>query len=405
MKKIGREVVIVGVGLTQWGVYKEKSMAELGVEATMAALENANMHWREIETIAAGGYHWISEKEGMPGLLQATSIASMMGGTGIPVANIANACATSQSILREAYYAIASGAHDVALVVAADKSAGGFFRPQSRDAQFDLDYKRYVMVGETNPSYWAMETRRRMHDMGTTEEDLALVKVVTSKGAPGNPYTRYKKVFTMEEVLNSPMVCDPLRLFEICSTSDGAAALVLAPLDKAKKYTKKPILIEGVTVASGSYGEQTVPLTFMSTYPRPGVPSLTESRTCIQRLYKMTNRRPADIDLVMLPDNSSWHYFAYLEIILDLGPGEAEKMLRRGDTDPIDGKIPTCTGGGIGASGEAITCQGLYEMIEAIHQIRKEGGERQVNKDVKVALAQTYGYAGNNSAAILSKAW
>jgi acetyl-CoA acetyltransferase len=405
MEKKHAEVAIAGIGLIPWGLYPEKSMAEIATEATLIALKNANMEWREIETIVAGAYHWIAEKEGMSGLLMATSIGFLMGSIGVPVVNVANACATSQSILREAYFAIASGEYDVALAVAGDKSSGGFFRPQSTDSRFDLDYQRYVMTGETNPAYWAMEARRRMHDVGTTEDDLAMVKVVTSKGAPHNPYTRYKRVFTKEEVLNSPMVCDPLHLYEICATSDGAAAIILTSLDKAKKYTNKPVLIEGVTVASSTFGDQTIPLFNLSTFPRPGVPALTESRTCIKSLYKRTNRRPEDLDIIELPDNSSWHYLAYLDCILGLGPQEAEKMLRRGDTDPIDGKIPVCTGGGAGASGESIAAQGLYFLCEAVEQLRGEAGLRQVKKEAKVALAQTYGYAGNNSACIVSRAW
>ena len=126
----------------------------------------------------------------------------------------------------------------------------------------------------------------------------------------------------------------------------------------------------------------------------------------MEKLYKMTGRRPEDLGIIELPDNSSWHYFAYLDCILQLEGGEAEKMLRRGDTDPIDGKIPTCTGGGASASGEAITAQGLYFICEAIEQLREEAGERQVKKkNPKVAISQTYGYAGNNSACIISRAW
>jgi len=400
-----REVAIAGIGVFPWGIYKEKSMSEMGVEAVVRALDNANMDWREIQTIAAGAFHWIADKEGMSGLLAATSIESLMGGIGVPVVNIANACATGQAVLREAYLAVASGEYDVALAVASDKSAGGFFRPQSRDAKFDLDYQRYVLTGETNPAYWAMEMRRRMHDVGTTEDDMALVKVVTSKASVNNPYARYKRAFTKEEILNSPIVCDPLHLLEICSTSDGAAAIILTSLDKAKKYTTKPVLIEGVVIATGSFGDQTIPLFNLSTFPRPGVPALTESKNSIKSLYKMANRKPEDIDIIELPDNSSWHYFAYLDCILQLELGEAEKMLRRGDTDPINGKIPVCTGGGAGASGEAITAQGLYFVCEAVEQLRGEAGLRQVKKDIEVALTQTYGYAGNNSACIVSKAW
>jgi acetyl-CoA acetyltransferase len=400
-----RDVAIVGIGLHPWGVFPDKSMAEMGAEAVVQALKNANMDWREVDTVAAGAYHWIADKEGMSGLLAATSIESLMGSIGVPVVNVANACATGGSVLREAYLAVASGEYDVALAVASDKSAGGFFRPQSGDQKFDLDYQRYVMTGETNPAYWAMEMRRRMHDAGTTEDDLAMVKVVTSKASINNPYTRFKKAFTKEEVLGSPMVCDPLRLFEICATSDGAAAILLAPLDKASKYTDKPVLVDGVVVATSLFGDQTVPLFSMSTFPQPGVPALTESRHAVRTLYEMTNRRPEDIDLIELPDNSSWHYFVYLDCILDLQPGEAEAMLRRGDTDPIDGKIPVSTGGGAGSSGEAITAQGLYFVCEAVEQLRCEAGERQVKKDVEVAFTQTYGYAGNNAACIVSKAW
>jgi len=400
-----RDVAIVGVGQVPWGVYPDKSPEQLGVEALLAALKNANMHWREIQSIVAGPAHFISEKGGMSSLLTATSVEFLMGGIGLPVANIANACATSMSLIKEGFVQIASGYHDVVAVMAVDKSAGGFFRPQSRDGKYDLDYKRYVMVGETNPSYWAMEARRRMHDCGTTEEDLAMVKVVTSRASLDNPNTRYKKLYTKEEVLASPMVCDPLHLFEICSTSDGAAVLLITSLDNAAKYTKKPIVIEGVAVATSYFGDQTIPLFNLSTFPQKGVPALSESRASLKAVYKMANKKPSDIDIIELPDNSSWHYLAYLDMILDLNHGEAEKLLRKGDTDPISGKIPVCTGGGADASGESVAAQGLYFVCEAVEQLRQEAGKRQVKKDAKVALAQTYGYAGNNSACIISRGW
>ncbi|MBI2866397.1 MAG: lipid-transfer protein [Chloroflexi bacterium] len=400
-----REVAIVGVGLHPWGAFPQKSIPDMAVVAISQALENAHMSWREVETVASGAYMWISGTGGIPALLSGTSIVNLMGETGIPIVSVVNACATGQSVLREAYLAVASGEHDVALAVASDKSAGGFFRPQSQDGKFDVDYMRYVMTGETNPAYWAMECKRRMHDVGTTEEDLALVKVVTSKAGVHNPNARYRKAFTMEEVLNSPMVCDPLRLYEICATSDGAAAMLLVPLDQAHKYTKKPVLLEAITVGTTSYGEPTIRLTHLSTFPRPGVPHLSESRRSIANIYKRANRKPEDIDIIELPDNSSWHYFAYLDGILQLEAGGAERLLRNGDTDPLTGKIPVCAGGGLGASGEAVVAQGLAQVYELVIQLRGEGGARQVKKDARVGLAQTYGYAGNNAACIVSRAW
>ena len=400
-----REIAVVSVGLHPWGVFPEKSTSEMAVEAIVSALKDANMSWREIEFIAAGAYMWIADREGLTGLLGGTSIESLMGGIGVPVVSAVNACATGQSILSIACLAVASGEYDVALAVSGDKSAGGFFRPQSRDPKFDLDYIRYVMTGESNPAYWGMECTRRMHDVGTTEDDLALIKAITSKASVHNPYTRYKKAFTKEEVLESPMVANPLRLLEICATSDGAAAVIVTSLDKAKKYTDKPVLIEGISVGTPSFGDQTMPLFNLSGFPRPGVPMLTESRNAIAATYKMANRKPEDIDVIELPDNTSWHYLVYLDCILDLVPGEAEKMIRRGDTDPISGKIPVCPSGGLASSGEATVAQGIFQVWELVKQLRGEAGEAQVRKDVNVVLGQTYGYAGNNAACILSRAW
>jgi acetyl-CoA acetyltransferase len=404
MKKF-REVAIVGVGLHPWGVFADRSMPEMAVEAIWEALADAKMEWREVESMAAGGYLWVSQREGMFGILSGTAISSAMGGIGIPITSCANACATGGAIFREAYLAVASGLYDTSIAVAADKSAGGFFRPQSQDTKFDLDYIRYVMTGETNPAYWAMECKRRMQDVGTTEDDLAMVKVLTSKPAPYNPKTRYKKVFTKEDVLNSAMVCDPLHLLEICATSDGAGAVIMCSLDKAKKYTNKPILVEAAVIGSPTFGDNTIPLTYLSAYPRRGVGILTESRNAIAAAYKMSGRKPEDIDIIELPDNSSWHYFAYLDCMLQAQDGEAEKMLRRGDVDPIDGKLPVCPSGGLCSCGEAVVAQGLFQIYELAKQLRGEAGQRQVKKKLKIGLAQTYGYAGNNAACVLSKAW
>jgi acetyl-CoA acetyltransferase len=400
-----RDIAIVGVGMHPWGVFPHKSMPEMAAEAITNALRSANVDWKEIEFITASSYMWVAEREGLMGILSGHQIERLMGEIGVPVFNLAQACATGTVNLNAAYLAVASGEYDVALAVAADKSAGGFFRPQSKDAKFDQDYIRYVMTGYTNPAYWAIECRRRMHDVGTTEDDLAMVKVHSGKAGAHNPYARYQKEFTKEQVLGSPMVCDPLHLMEICATSDGAAAVIIVPLDKAKKYTDKPVLIEGIATGSCSFGDQTIPLTRLSTFPRPGVPMLTESRNAIKALYKKTGRRPEDLDIIELPDNSSWHYLAYLDCELELEPGEAEKMLRRGDLDPIDGKLPVIPSGGLGAAGEATVAHGLYQIHSCVKQLRKEAGEGQVKKDAKVALAQTYGYAGNNAACILSKAW
>ncbi len=405
-----REVAIVSVGLHPWGVWPDKSQPELAVEAMSSALEKAHMDWKEIEFLITGNPLWIHDREGLNGVLSATAIESVMGDRGLPVISMVNACATSQALLNTACMAIASGEYDVVMVAAGDKSAGGFFHPQSADARFDPDYIRFVSVGFSNPSYWAAEVRRRMQEVGTTDDDLAMIKVITSKAAVYNKYARYKRAFSKEDVLNSPMVCDPLHLLEIVATSDGGGAMIVTSLDKAKKYTDKPILVEGVAIGSASFGDPTIRLYSMSTYPVPGVPMASESVNCLKRCYDMARKQyhrhlPEDIDIIELPDNSSWHYLVYVGHELGLKPAEVDKMLRRGDFDPIDGKIPVCPSGGFGGSGEATACQGIYQMNTIIDQLRGEAGKGQVKKEVKLALAQVYGYAGNNAACLLSRAW
>lgn len=402
---MARDVAIIGVGLHPWGKFPDKSMPEMAVDAIVSALDDAKLKWQDIQSMTAGVYLWVNQHAGVHGILNGTSIEHLMGETGIPVTGVANACATGHAALREACLSVASGENDVAMAVAADKSALGFFRPQSLDSKFDIDYIRYVMTGETNPAYWAMECKRRMYDAGTTEEDLALVKATTSKPSINNPYARYKKVFTVEEVMRSPLVADPLRLYEICPTSDGAAAAIVVPLKKAKQFVKKPVQVDAITLGTSTFGDPTVKLTYLSTYMKSGVPSLSESRTAVARAYKIAGKTSEDVDVIELPDNSSWHYFAYLDCILGLDPGEPEKMLRKGDTDPIRGKIPVCPSGGLGAFGEAVVAQGLAQIIELVWQLRGVAGARQVKKRLKTGLAQTYGYAGNNGACIVSRGW
>jgi len=400
-----RNLAIVGIGLHPWGVFKDKSMAEMGCVAISNALADAHMKWRDIQTMACGAFMWIADGGGVPSLLLGTTISTMMGRTGIPCANVVNACASGQSILREACLAVASGEYEIAIAVASDKSAGGFFRPQSRDALWDTDYMRYAMTGETNPAYWAMEMKRRMRDVGTTEDDMAMVKVITSQASVHNPNSRYKKVFTKEEVLASPMVCDPLHLFEICATSDGAAAIIVCPMEIAEKFTDKPIQIEGCSVGTASFGDPTIMLTYLSTYPQPGVLPYSESRNALADAYKQAGRTPKDIDIVELPDNSSWHYFTYLDMILGLEYGGSEKLLREGYFNVPDGKVPVGASGGFGAFGEATVAQGLWQVIEICRQLRGDAGGGQVPNNPKVGLAQSYGYAGNNGVAIMSKAF
>ena len=309
-------------------------------------------------------------------------------------------CATATSAFRSAYHVVASGEQDMCLAVGVDISPPGFFGFMGRPDPLDGDYLRFRMVGLTNPSYWAMEARKRMEEFGTTERHFALAKVACSRHGALNPDALFKRVYSEEEVLNSPLVCDPLRLYEICATRDGAAAVILCSRKKAAQFTNSPVRVAGVGLGSSIFGDPTLRLGTLAA-PYPGTaPLLSESFTSANMAYSMAGVGPDDIDFVELPDNSSWHYLQYLETLGLCGPGEADKLLEEGDTQ-LGGRIPVCPSGGASSYGEAISAQGLLQICEIVTQLRDNAGPRQV-QGARVGLAQTYGQLGNSASAILT---
>lgn len=390
-----REVAIVGVGMHPWGKHTDKTFVDLGVVATKNALKDANMEWKDIPAVVSGEGVW----GGSSGFISGQALATVMGETGIPITNIWNMCATATSVLRSAYHVVASGEQDICLAVGLDVSPGGFYPIIGGEDPKDMDFLRWKMLGCPNPGYWAIECRRRMEEYGTTERHLAMAKVACSKHGALNPNALYRKVYTEEEVLNSGMVCDPLRLFMICAVRDGAAAAILCSADKAKKYNTNPVTIAGVGLGSSIYGDPTIRLGLLSAPSEGMAPILSESYMSAQMAYKMAGIGPEDIDFVELPDNSSWHYLQYIETMGFCGPGEADALLETGETQ-IGGKIPVCPSGGASCYGEAVAAQGLLQVCESVWQLRGQAGDRQVEA-AKVGMCQTYGMLGNSAAVIL----
>lgn len=390
-----REVSIVGAGLHPWGKFKDKTFVEIGTVAIANALKDADIEWKDIQAIFSGIYIY----GGNAGHISGQYLESVFGETGIPVVNVYNACATGSAAIRMAYNSIAAGETDTALAVGVDISPEGFLSAKSDNPRQDRDVLRWRMAGMPNPVYWALECRKRMARYGTTDEDLARVKVVLSQYGSKNPNARYKKTYTLEEVANSLMVCDPLRLLEVCATSDGAAAVILSAAPGAIQRANKPVRIAATTMGSAIYGDPTLRISALSAPARAEAPLLSESYSASQQAYKKSGIGPEDVDVLELPDNSSWHYLQYLETCGFCGEGEAEKMLRDGQTQ-IGGKLAVCPSGGFSSFGEAIGAQAIWQVVEASNQLRGRCGERQV-PDARVAMAQTYGLMGNSGTTIL----
>ena len=390
-----RDIYIIGVGVHPWGKFDDKTFIQMGEVAVAQALKDGSVEWKDIQAIMSG----ILIYGGNAGHLSGQYIESMFGETGVPVVNVYNACATGSAAMRMAYNSIAAGETDTALAVGVDISPKGFLSAKSNDPKADRDVLRWQMTGMPNPVYWALECRKRFEKYGDTPEDLAAVKVLLSEYGSKNPNARYKKTYTMEQVLNSLMVCDPLRLFEICATSDGAAAVILSADPKAIAKADKPVKIAATTMGSAIYGDPTIRISALSAPSKAEAPLLSESYSASRQAYEKSGIGPEDVDVLELPDNSSWHYLQYLETCGFCGEGEAAKFLREGNTK-IGGKVAVCPSGGFSSFGEAIGAQAIWQVVEASNQLRGRCGQRQ-HPNAKVAMAQTYGLMGNSGTTIM----
>ncbi len=391
-----RDVYIIGTGEHPWGKFDDKVFTQIGEVAVQQAIKDAGVEWKDIGAIMSG----ILIYGGNAGHLSGQYIESVFGETGVPVVNVYNACATGSAAIRMAYNSIAAGETDTAMAVGVDISPRGFLSAKSNDPKADRDVLRWRMVGMPNPVYWALECRKRFEKYGDTPEDLAAVKVLLSKYGSLNPNARYKKAYTLEEVLNSKPVCDPLRLYEICATSDGAAAVILTADPQKIQAANKPVKIAATTMGSAMYGDPTIRISAISAPAKAEAPLLSESYSASRQAYEKSGIGPDDVDVLELPDNSSWHYLQYLETCGFCGEGEAAKMLRDGQTD-IGGKVVVNPSGGFSSFGEAIGAQAIWQVVEASDQLRGRCGQRQV-PNAKVAMAQTYGLMGNSGTTILT---
>src|ERR1035437_2714965 len=232
-----RDVAVLGVGMHPYGKFEDKSVTELCRVATTQALQDAGVQWRDIQAIAAassrfsGGKGW-----GLNG----NDVMEDMGPTGAPVYNMSSGCAAGGNAFNVAYSLVAGGVYDLVLVVGGEKMPKGFIQTSGVADETDPEYLRQVCVGVPGPAFWGMLCLRRMSEYGTTEEQLAKIAVKAHQVAQHNANARFRQLFSVEDVLKSKPVSWPLRLYEICPVSDGAAAVVLCSADIARKLPTKP---------------------------------------------------------------------------------------------------------------------------------------------------------------------
>lgn len=398
MSDAGREteVAILGVGMHEWGKWG-RYFAEYGVAAIRDAIADAGIEYRDVEFVAGAA----TVRNGYPGYVAGATFAQAMGWTGVQISTSYAACASGTQAIDSARSQILSGACEVALVAGADTTPKGFLAPSKGERGDDPDWLRFRLLGATNPTYFGLYARRRMDLFGATEADFAAVKVKNSKMGALNPRARYKKEFTQDEVLASPMVADPLRLFEICATSDGGAALVLCSMDYAKRHgVTDPVRVRGISTVTPTFPSQVIEMPNFATDSAAGGANVgTSFRDSIaSAAYDEAGMGPDDMDLAEVYDLSSALELDWYENIGLCKEGEAEKLLRDGDT-ALGGRIPVNVSGGLGAFGEAVPAQALAQVCELTWQLRGQAGDRQV-EGAKAGITANQGLFGHGSSVL-----
>ena len=393
------EIAVLGVGMHPWGKWG-RNFTEYGVHAARAALADADVDWNDVGFVSGA----ITVRCGYPGYVSGSTFARALGFNGAQVASSYAACASGVTALSVARGQILSGACDVAVVVGADTTPKGFLAPTSGDRPDDTDWLRFHMVGATNPVYFALHARRRMALYGATSDDFAMVKAKNSRHGVHNPNARYPKEYDVDDVANSPVVSDPLRLLEICATSDGGAALVVCSMDYARsKGVTDPVRVAGLSTVTPTYPDTVIDLPYLATDSAAAVepPALGFKDSIGAQVYAEAGMGPADVDVAEVYDLSSALELDWYEQLGLCAEGEAEALLRAGETS-IGGRIPVNPSGGLGAFGEAVPAQAIAQVCELTWQLRGQAGGRQVD-DARVGVSANQGLFGHGSSVLVRR--
>ncbi len=365
-----REVAIVGAGLHRYGIFPDKSIADLGAEAIQGALTDANMTWEDIETAFCGTTQ--------PGWSTGHQVCQKLGFTGLGIMNIENASASGSSAFREAYLAVSSGAHDIALAFGVDK-----IKVPDKSTSTAKKEKKPGKTGDANftspVQIFAAVAQQHMKKYGTTIDQLARIAVKNHYNASLNPYAQFQNAVTLEDVHNARMIADPLTKLHCCPWGDGAAAVILCTKDLAKKYTDKIC----PTVAA-SILKSTIP---------DDDPMFSLTRLCAQMAYDQAGVDPKDLDLIELHDAFTIEEIIYAEALGLCPRGEGGRLVEDGVT-ALTGNHVINSSGGLLSMGHPLGPTGVGQMAEILWQMRGECKTRQIRKPVNLAMAHMVGAGG-----------
>ena len=393
-----RSVYVLGAGAHPWGKWPDKPQLQLAHEAMNLALADASLAWPDVQGLVAASSRF---EGGMGWGLHANEVVQSVAEQGIPCINVGGACAAGAVAFQTAYALIASGQHDVVAVLGAERMPKGFIPrpPGSPDDISDSDYLRWVAMGATNPAYWAIEANRRKYDFGTSDDTLARAAVMMRKNASGNRLARFRAATSVEEVLASPMVADPLHLLEICPVSDGAAAIILGTEKYIRKTGRKPVEVAGCAIATGQFGDPASRIPTVSTNVLPNVSHTSEVVNAVNHACEMAGIGPEDVDVLEMADNTVWHLLSWPELFGFYEHGQGDWMLDNGKLE-IGGQLSVNPSGGFLSFGEATTAQAVLQICELTWQLRGDAEGHQV-PDATIGMSAVLGLGANGGSVIL----
>lgn len=376
-----RDVAIVGIGCTKFGEMWHKSFRDLFIEAGVMALDDAEISGVQVEALYGGNMSSgiFVEQEHVGALI---SDYSGLSTNNIPSTRVEAACASGGLALRSGIIAVASGYHDIVVSAGIEKMTDVGAEKAIDALASAADREWEAAVGATFPGLYAMMARAHMHEFGTTREQLAQVAVKNHYHGSMNPRAQFRNSITIDTVISSPLVADPLRLYDCSPITDGAAAAVLVPADRAREFTDTPVYVKAATQASDT----------ISLHDRRSITGIDATVVAADRAFKIAGLQRADIDVAEVHDCFT---IAEIMAVEDLGffeKGTGGPATLDGET-ALGGKIPINTSGGLKACGHPVGATGIKQAVEIVEQLRGEAQKRQVH-GAEIGLTHNVGGSG-----------
>jgi acetyl-CoA C-acetyltransferase/acetyl-CoA acyltransferase len=379
-----RRVAVLGVGITRFGKH-DRTSAELFAEAAADALADAGLSATAVQALYYGN---VVGGETEKQLHTGPQAASVLGIPTVPTTRFETACASSHAAFRHAVMEIAAGVSDVVLVGGAERVLNVTTEESTEYFAYASDARWEQTLGLTFPGVFALVARAHMTKYGTTEAQMAAVAVKNHRHGVLNPKAQFRKEITLETVLASPMIADPLKLYDCCPFTDGGAAVVLVSEDVARRAQRPPVWVLASAAASD----------WMLIGDKRDLSRVAATERAAAAAYRQAALGPQDVDVVELHD-----CFTIAEIVATEGlglfePGTGGLAAERGWTS-LGGKVPVNPSGGLKAKGHPIGATGAAQIAEVVTQLRGEAGPRQVD-GARVGLTHTLG--GNTATVLVS---